>query len=87
MALFTSYIVKNFDTFNLMITMGIGPMWGIISGPFISSLVFETWNNVNPSSKIQLLSLNETLCTVTIQKKVAVLSDGTIYFRWYYLFL
>ena len=67
--------------------MGIGPMWGIISGPFISSLVFETWNNVNPSSKIQLLSLNETLCTVTIQKKVAVLSDGTIYFGWYYLFL
>lgn len=59
--------------------MSIGPMWGIISGPFISSLGFETWNNVNPSSKVQLLSLNETSCTVTIQKKLAVLSDGTIY--------
>ena len=59
--------------------MGIGPMWGIIPGPFISSVVFETWNNVNPSSKIQLLSLNETSCTVTIQKKLGVLSDSTIY--------
>lgn len=59
--------------------MGIGAIWGIISGPFISSLVFETWNNVNPSSKVQLLSLNETSCAVTIQEKLAVLSDGTIY--------
>ena len=59
--------------------MGIGPMWGIIPCPFISSLVFETWNNVNPSSKIQLLSLNETSCTVMIQKKLGVLSDSTIY--------
>ena len=37
-------------------------MWDIISGPFISSLVFETSNNVNPSSKVQLLCLNETSC-------------------------
>lgn len=74
----TSYIVKTFDTFKYEsffipcdvrqerikkgITMGIGPMQGIISGPFISSLVFETWNNVTPSSnfssQVQLLSLN-----------------------------
>ena len=51
--------------------MGKGPMWDIISGPFISLLVFETWNNnVNPSSKVQLLCLNETSCTVKIQKKL-----------------
>ena len=39
--------------------MGKRPVWDIISGPFISSLKFETWkNNVDPSSKVQLLCFN-----------------------------
>ena len=37
---------------------------------YILASVLETWNNVNLSSKVQLLCPNETSCTVTIQKKL-----------------